>query len=559
MSQVITSTNNSQIITCTNNDKQKIEYLYNDYLNVNTDNEETHKQVFVISDRQKKFIQLLIKDVYGGIDDDDEDTPYPYFKYISDILDQKQKQEQDLGQDLGEDQKQEKEQEEIQTWEQLTYKQVKKLIYTLKGKRKVTDKQFELAKKINNDITDDTTVTRKDLFLMLNNVDKFNIRIEEVPLVVNDDYEYGYQTSILCDDDRLYYVKFYELMMLDYDIKNNNPNAHNVYNKTTIKSLDDIKEKLKQYYFTYRIYETYNGYHVFITSDKLRYCDHSSIRLMRELECDNFYTNFCFKYGYKLRLSKKKNRNEKVVHKFIEVYNPHGLVEDNELVQLLQIEEYTHNTRGFFNKSYLSLFSQEKDENLIEMMKDNNFRSYIIEKYKYEEWLINILAYSLSVTIKKPQRLIYDDDDYYIACDMLTHTYYICYQSLMMIDLDSHKEEINLDYISEYAEKNNLLFRVYASKNGWHLFLINKRMNHRNMNSIKMMLDLKCDYYYAIYSYIRGWSVRLNKKREDEIDGLYTYVKNIGKGEVDEYLSSLVKVHINLCGVFANERCNKMR
>ena len=73
-----------------------------------------------------------------------------------------------------------------------------------------------------------------------------------------------------------------------------------------------------------------------------------------------------------------------------------------------------------------------------------------------------------------------------------------------------------------------------------------------------MMLDLKCDFYYTVYCYLRGWSVRLNKKRKDTQDELYQYIGTVGTGKEDDQLVKLVNLHINLVPVFANTKPNTM-
>lgn len=92
-------------------------------------------------------------------------------------------------------------------------------------------------------------------------------------------------------------------MILDYDHKD----------LTLIKkSLD----KMPKYLF--RIYETNNGYHVFLVSMECPYYYRDSWRMMMFLDCDPFYASFCFKYGYTIRLSPKINEWFNV--KFIEEY-----------------------------------------------------------------------------------------------------------------------------------------------------------------------------------------------------------------------------------------------
>ncbi len=189
------------------------------------------------------------------------------------------------------------------------------------------------------------------------------------------------------------------------------------------------------------------------------------------------------------------------------------------------------------------------------MLSDNNFRNFLLEKEKNVE-LVQLLADVLISKVIKPQRLILDAEDYYIAIDMLTNTYYICYQHLLMIDIDFYKYKIEekevLNKIELYANEKGLCFQIYKSQNGMHAFLVNKYCNYQDKEVIQIMLDLGCDFYYIVYSYLRGWSVRLNQKKKDTSTQLYQYIKKVGSAKEDDYLMKLTSLHNNLVKVFEN-------
>jgi hypothetical protein len=73
--------------------------------------------------------------------------------------------------------------------------------------------------------------------------------------------------------------------------------------------------------------------------------------------------------------------------------------------------------------------------------------------------------------------------------------------------------------------KKDLHFKLYKSRNGYHIFLM-KPMDFRSDESILLMHELSCDLNYIIFSYIRGWCVRLNKK-EGEEENIYKYLGDI--------------------------------
>lgn len=189
---------------------------------------------------------------------------------------------------------------------------------------------------------------------------------------------------------------------------------------------------------------------------------------------------------------------------------------------------------------------------------DASFRKYLIQQEGKTLEMIKILTPTLTYGIVKPQRLIFDEHDYYVANDMMTNTYYICYRTLMMIDIDFYKGEDDkiLDIFKTYCQQDkSLLFRIFKTRNGLHAFLISRSADYRQDGDLQMMLDLGCDFNYTIYSHIRGWCVRLNPKtieKEMCIDNyqLYTFLCDIGDGHIDQKMDNLVDFHLTLADMF---------
>jgi hypothetical protein len=195
----------------------------------------------------------------------------------------------------------------------------------------------------------------------------------------------------------------------------------------------------------------------------------------------------------------------------------------------------------------------------VSLMKSLDFRKFLLKQIGRKFELVEIMAQTLSRGVIKPQRLLVDDPDYYVAIDLMTNTYYLCYRTLMMVDIDYYKEgcvsrsfDDLIKIFEEYCGQNpELLFRIYKSRGGVHGFLVSSSSDYRDGAAITRMLDLDCDFYYSIYSYIRGWSVRLNRKKKDVSVELYEYVGTVGTGVEDEHLGKLTDLHINLLSVFA--------
>lgn len=147
-------------------------------------------------------------------------------------------------------------------------------------------------------------LTVKDAELLLNPPDKFTAWVREHPLVSEEEWEYGWQESNQCKNGKLEYLKFYNMMMLDLD-------SQEVIEKELIS-------KLKRYTFTrFRLYKTYGGYHIFITSRLINYRDSEIFQLTKELGTDIYYTLFAYKTGFKVRITPKLDRQEPFVSKYI--------------------------------------------------------------------------------------------------------------------------------------------------------------------------------------------------------------------------------------------------
>lgn len=152
---------------------------------------------------------------------------------------------------------------------------------------------------------------------------RFKTQYQDHPLIANLDYEYGWQESPLCFDNKMYYLKFYDLLMLDYD---------EISYDQLIEILTPFAD---EHYF--EIHQTHNGYHVFLMSELLNHRDPRAKQLMIELKTDHYYMMFCYVNGYKIRLSKKLGRNETYVSRLVERFGNYEKLnhECQKLVEIL--------------------------------------------------------------------------------------------------------------------------------------------------------------------------------------------------------------------------------
>jgi hypothetical protein len=458
-------------------------------------------------------------------------------------------------------------------------------------------------------------ITFSQYYIIKSSNNKFNLFSNDYPILSNIDFELGIQYSKLCPDFKMFYLKFYELMMIDIDGQ----------------SLEDVKKKLTEYQdkFTFRIYKSYNGYHIFITSELIQHASNKMSSISQLFSNDIFYLKFAYKNGFKIRLSPKINRDETFISSYVCKIGTQK--ELPELVKLMKIHDYFVNIFEdiYFRNSSLALkfklpeipISKEElsDEEKLALelqyknlnpsniyekiikristgehkfygqflslnynlqkflamypetklafdyLNKNKIRKYLLEdsdthkmNYSSNTEFLRFLYISLTNFLLKPQRLLIDDDQYYVALDTYTKTYYICYKKLLMCDIDSYKDNLGntvesskiTDLVNSYAIENNLTFQVYKSRNGFHLFLTSKRMSFKSEESNKIMTDLKCDFYYILYSKIRGWSVRLNRKEKETSENLYEYLGTYGNVKEDDNLVKLVTLHILLSETF---------
>lgn len=236
----------------------------------------------------------------------------------------------------------------------------------------------------------------------------------------------------------------------------------------------------------------------------------------------------------------------------------------------MQLSSYNQ-SRYLFYQGYVNLLDQDyhsrKAKELTEFEKKlrfSKFRTFFLDTQGYTYESILRIKRVMLTGMLRPQRLLIDNPNFYVACDMITNTYYICYRNLMMIDIDFYKGpegEDNLNKIVEMfkhdGDSNNRCWILYRSKGGIHAFLVSHKMEYHSKIAVDLMIKLQCDFNYVVYSYLRGWCVRLNrKKKETEVN--YTSIGTIGAtGKALQDQKKLVNLHLNLVNVFKDETpCN---
>lgn len=144
-----------------------------------------------------------------------------------------------------------------------------------------------------------------------------------------DDYIIGEQFNKRTGNKIMDIIAFKNLMVLDYDIKG-------CSEKTKSELLKSIVDRLSVEPYSFRIYETFGGYHVYCTSKIFSYKSHSTYSLMKRLECDPFYIGFTKYVGFAVRLNRKPNRDEVFIERFVTNINKQLVDKDLERLVLFK-------------------------------------------------------------------------------------------------------------------------------------------------------------------------------------------------------------------------------
>lgn len=133
-------------------------------------------------------------------------------------------------------------------------------------------------------------------------------------------------------------ICFMDMVVIDWDNVNRSEPSEGVSCRTSKDELlDRIKCHLSQFPYTFYIYETQNGFHGYIMSERMFYGNYQTIKLLENLLCDQFYIGFTRKVGFVVRIQKKEGREERFIERFVCQVNNFPILE--ELQQLVKIKD----------------------------------------------------------------------------------------------------------------------------------------------------------------------------------------------------------------------------
>lgn len=170
--------------------------------------------------------------------------------------------------------------------------------------------------------------------------------------------------------------------------------------------------------------------------------------------------------------------------------------------------------RKYYNPSFKKFLLDVFSDSYRNIKQSNTNKEYYLTK------LLKSYCDFLKPTIIKPQKLLNNSNDYYVAMDMITNTKYICFKNFCILDFDINKNDFQtkediLNYINHNNFLNHTPYMLVETRKGFHIYLLDKPREYNNLDTFEFLLDFQCDKWYKLYCYMRGFSIRLNFKEGD--------------------------------------------
>jgi hypothetical protein len=162
---------------------------------------------------------------------------------------------------------------------------------------------------LKKDYKDISELTSKDCSVLTFKLKSMGMFL--VKFIDKDNYEFDtleYTSSyVLCNQYNKYkksnmkILILRKMLMLDYDDK----------------SYEEIQEILQKTREKYRVYKTFKGYHAYCVSKEYSSKNYKTLQIMYDLGCDPLYISYTYFFGWCVRLTKKLDREEPFVERFV--------------------------------------------------------------------------------------------------------------------------------------------------------------------------------------------------------------------------------------------------
>ncbi len=366
---------------------------------------------------------------------------------------------------------------------------------------------------------------------------RVNRSYHDTPVFQCEMFEYGHQSR----PKPMFYVRFYDMVVLDID--GQEPSAELEREASAVFS-DEL---------VWSVTKTSRGFHMYLVSHCWPYYSRAALATFYRWDrCDEWYKTFCVLTGYKVRVSAKTSGERLVYPELTWGDRGRALPEQLQKVQVLQLLRRHHETEptepfsfappvppqpSFFLASFFAhvLVHNPRNEPKVaaalarivdrhRALPDKSTAHKSAHRVLVGDPDPELHRAALILCMRRPQWLLVDAEKFYVAHDVFTCTVYACFASLLMVDIDTDHLDLGaLDLPPGSA------WRVHRTRKGYHLFAVHREYSYREPEAQKLMLRLHCDPGYAEYSRLRGWSVRLNRKKREKTDSaLYADLGTIG-------------------------------
>jgi len=203
------------------------------------------------------------------------------------------------------------------------------------------------------------------------------------------------------------------------------------------------------------------------------------------------------------------------------------------LLQELSKKLFPNNYISKKQQILLQKLDSEKEFNDDFQMSKSDFSQLLKDKYNY-----GLHRISRENSIKKYCKIEYHCQDYYYGLQINYNKppmRIFCFRDLLVIDWDN----MNLNEIYNVIPED-LTFRIYETRNGYHGYCINKKFDSKNLETQLLMKELKCDLWYIAFSFNYGYVTRISNKNNDELF-VEKYIDTFGNN-IDSLLLELVLI-----------------
>ncbi len=125
--------------------------------------------------------------------------------------------------------------------------------------------------------------------------------------------------------------------------------------------------------------------------------------------------------------------------------------------------------------------------------------------------------------------------------------YFIKFNNILMIDIDSESQEIEIIKNKLLLKYPNKLFYIYKTFKGFHVYCVSHFFDIKINKTFEFMKHMDCDNMYISFCYkLEGFSIRLYPKRKRKEKYVEKFICKIGFGKKEPNILNTIKLKDNL-------------